>query len=92
MESLPSPNVWGYRNKMEFSFSDRRWLLPEELGDENIKKDFALGLHIPGTFDKILDIDNCLLQAEPANQILNLVRDYCKEHLGRIPRGRSAGS
>lgn len=80
MESLPSPNVWGYRNKMEFSFSDRRWLLPEELGDENIKKDFALGLHIPGTFDKILDIDNCLLQAEPANQILNLVRDYCKEH------------
>lgn len=78
-ETLSSPQNFAYRNKMEFSFSDRRWLLPSELNNEALKKDFALGLHIPGTFDKILDIDNCLLQSEPANNVLNMVRRFCKE-------------
>ena len=76
-DTLPSPLIWGYRNKMEFSFSDRRWLLPEELNDQSISRDFALGLHVPGTFDKIIDIKYCMLQSEPANQVLNIVKEYC---------------
>ncbi len=75
-ETLPSPQIWGYRNKMEFSFSDRRWLLPHEMGESNHNTDFALGLHIPGTFDKILDIENCLLQSESGNNVLNIVSEY----------------
>ena len=57
-DTLPSEQIWGYRNKMEFSFSDRCWLLPQDLGNDAIKKDFALGLHVPGSFDKILNIDS----------------------------------
>ncbi|MFW6081350.1 MAG: 23S rRNA (uracil(1939)-C(5))-methyltransferase RlmD [Desulfosalsimonas sp.] len=75
---IPSEYIFGYRNKMEFSFSDRRWLLPEELGRPDIAADFALGLHVPGTFDKILDIDACLLQPEKGNRILNDARDFIK--------------
>lgn len=75
---LPSEPIFGYRNKMEFSCSNRRWLLPEELGREDIPMDFALGLHVPGTFDKILDIDACLLQPEKGNRILSDVRDFMK--------------
>lgn len=75
---LASEKIFGYRNKMEFSCSDRRWLLPEELGREDIPKDFALGLHVPGTFDKILDIDACLLHPEKGNRILNDVRDLIR--------------
>lgn len=63
---------------MEFSASDRRWLLPHELGDENINMDFALGLHVPGTFDKVLDIDQCLIQPSAGNDILNTVKLYMK--------------
>ncbi len=77
---LPSAADFAYRNKMEFSFSDRRWLLPDELGDENISRDFALGLHVPGTFDKIIQVDQCLLQSERANQVLELVNQYAREH------------
>jgi 23S rRNA (uracil1939-C5)-methyltransferase len=65
---------------MEFSFSDRKWLLPQELGDMSIDKSFALGLHVPGTFDKILSIDECLLQSDIANEILTYVNKYCKVH------------
>jgi len=54
---IPSEKIFGYRNKMEFSFSDRRWLLPGELSGKDIPKDFALGLHVPGTFDKVLDTE-----------------------------------
>ena len=76
---VPSNRIFGYRNKMEFSFSDRRWLLPEELSGENIPKDFALGLHVPGTFDKVLDIEVCLLLPERGSQILRDVRQFAKE-------------
>ena len=77
---LPAPKKLAYRNKMEFSFSDRRWLLPDELGNPEIKKGFALGLHVPGTFDKILQIDACLLQSENANAILKYVADYARRN------------
>ncbi len=61
---LPSSRLYGYRNKMEFSCSDRRWLLPQEMGLPGIETGFALGLHVPGTFDRILNIERCLLQPE----------------------------
>ena len=75
-DTMPSELIFGYRNKMEFSCSDRRWLLPHELNREEISAGFALGLHVPGTFDKVIDIDRCLLQIEPFDTILNLVREY----------------
>ncbi len=59
-----------YRNKMEFSFSDSRWLYPEELKQEGpIADKNALGLHIPGMWDKVLDLKECHLQADPSNAI-----------------------
>lgn len=73
---IPSEKRFQYRNKMEFSFSDRRWLLPEELSRDDIPKDFALGLHVPGTFHKVIDIDACLLQPSLGNKILADVRRH----------------
>jgi 23S rRNA (uracil1939-C5)-methyltransferase len=85
-EVAASDKALGYRNKMEFSFSDNRWLLPEELGNMEISKDFALGLHVPGTFDKILHIENCLLQSETANKILSYISGYVRTN-GLQPYG-----
>lgn len=80
--SIPihAEKIWSYRNKMEFSFSDRKWLLPHELGEMSIDKSFALGLHVPGTFDKILSIDECLLQSDTANEILIYINQYCRNN------------
>jgi 23S rRNA (uracil1939-C5)-methyltransferase len=75
--TIPSDRIFGYRNKMEFSTSDRRWLLPQELGQE-IATDFALGLHVPGTFDKVLDIDACLLQPDLGNTLLREIKAELK--------------
>jgi len=77
--TLPSAQIFGYRNKMEFSFSDKRWLLPEEKDKKMDDKNFALGLHVPGTFDKIIDIDGCLLQREEGNEILREVKRFVKD-------------
>ncbi len=76
--ALPSEKIFGYRNKMEFSCSDRRWLLPREMGMEGVERGFALGLHVPGTFYKVLDIQACLLQPGLGNQILDTARQYMK--------------
>ena len=77
---IPSENVFHYRNKMEFSFSDKRWLTRAEIAnEETLDKDFALGLHIPRIFDKVLDIDECFLQSETSNRILNFTRDFFKK-------------
>lgn len=76
LPTLPSPEPFGYRNKMEFSVSDRRWLLPSEMGEDAPDTGFALGLHVPGAFNKVLDIDACLLQKPVGNEILNEVRRY----------------
>jgi 23S rRNA (uracil1939-C5)-methyltransferase len=75
---LPSPDVFNYRNKMEFSCSDKEWLMPEELMDETVEKGFAIGLHVPGTFHKVLDIERCLLQPADGDRILSDVREYIK--------------
>ena len=71
-----------YRNKMEFSFSDKRWLNESEISSKQEIHDqaFALGLHIPGMFDKVLDIDGCWLQSEISNSILNHTRAFFKKH------------
>jgi len=73
-----SQQIFGYRNKMEFSCSDRRWLLPEELGREDVPMGMALGLHVPGTFHKVLDIEACLIQPPLGNAILGHIREYIK--------------
>lgn len=83
---IVSKKVFTYRNKMEFSFADKRWLVPDELGNMDIEKSFALGLHVPGTFDKIISIDACMLQSDTANQILNITKEYCKNN-GLQPYG-----
>lgn len=77
---IPAGKIWGYRNKMEFSFSDHRWFLPDELGNPNLDRSFVLGLHVPGTYNKIINIDRCMLQSETANRILRLVFDYSKRN------------
>lgn len=76
---IPSEKIYGYRNKMEFSFSDRRWFLPNDDHDQNREKDqFGLGLHVPGTFYKVIDVDACLLQNERGNSILREVKEYVR--------------
>ena len=84
-EFLPiigADNEYYYRNKLEFTFSDRRWLTnmdtsKEEGGPKNTD---GLGFHLPGRFDKILDIDNCYLQKDPSNDIRLAIRKYALDH------------
>lgn len=76
--TIASERVLGYRNKMEFSCAERRWLLPEEMGLEDVDAGMALGLHVPGTFYKVLDIQACLLQPDLGNRILSDVRRYIR--------------
>jgi len=74
---LESPDIYNYRNKMEFSFSAKRWLTPEEINsEEDIEQREGLGFHIAGMWDKVLDIDECHLQEEPSNKIRNAVRSF----------------
>lgn len=74
---LGSKEQYFYRNKMEFSFSDSRWLSLEEIqSDTEIEDRNALGFHIPGMWDKILDIDKCHLQQDPSNTIRNGIKEF----------------
>ena len=75
---LGSENQFFYRNKMEFGFSDTRWLTEKEIQSEDttFSKKPALGFHIPRMWDKILNIETCHLQADPSNAIRNGVRDF----------------
>lgn len=78
---LGSKKQFMYRNKMEFSFSDSRWLTLEEIQqDQEIENRNALGFHMPGMWDKILDIDQCHLQEDPSNSIRNTVKEFATEH------------
>lgn len=74
---IGSPDIYRYRNKLEFTFSNKRWLTDIEVqsGDEFNDKE-ALGFHIPGLFDKVLDIVECHLQPEPSNEIRNSIKEY----------------
>jgi len=70
-----------YRNKLEFTFSNKRWLTEDEIKEESeYKERRALGFHIPGLFDKIVDINKCWLQPDPSNQIRNAVKSFALEH------------
>jgi len=74
---LGSEKQYFYRNKMEFSFSDSRWLTKNEIhSEENVEEKNALGFHIPGMWDKILDIKKCWLQEDPSNAIRNAVKAF----------------
>ncbi len=68
-----------YRNKLEFTFSNKRWLTKEELVSETQKTD-ALGFHVPGLFDKIINIEKCWLQPEPSNKIRNFIYSYAVDN------------
>ncbi len=78
---LGSEKQFFYRNKMEFSFSDSRWLTLDEIqSDTEIENRNALGFHIPGMWDKILDIDTCYLQEDPSNAIRNKVKTFATQN------------
>lgn len=78
---LGSAKTSYYRNKLEFTFADRRWLTYEEIAaGGDIEPQPALGFHIPNMFDKILDIGSCMLQPDPSNAIRDEVKRFCIEH------------
>lgn len=76
---LGCEEIYFYRNKMEFSFSSNRWLTPEEIeSTEDLGSRNALGFHISGMWDKILDIEKCHLQEDPSNQIRNEIKAFAE--------------
>ena len=82
---LSSKNILHYRNKLEFTFSNKKWLTKEDFNTLNIGEDlgsvaYALGFHIPKLFDKVLDISECHLQEEPSNAIRLEVRKFAIEN------------
>ncbi len=78
---VESEHIIDYRNKLEFTFSNKRWILNGESADElcDIQK-LGLGFHVSGFFDKVLDIKECRLQAEPSNAIRLFIREYAIEN------------
>ncbi len=80
-QALGSDHIWEYRNKMEYTFSNRCWLTFEQLnsGEDFLDRD-AAGFHIPGAFDKVLDISRCHLQDDISNRMRHFVKDYGKAH------------
>ncbi len=79
-EIIGSENTRFYRNKLDFTFSDKKWLTRQEYQEREELGGPALGFHIPGKFDKVLDIETCYLQPEPSNTIRLAVKAYCLEH------------
>ncbi|MDL2227808.1 23S rRNA (uracil(1939)-C(5))-methyltransferase RlmD [Bacteroidales bacterium OttesenSCG-928-K03] len=91
---IPSTKTQYYRNKLEFTFSDFRWMTDGEYSNSEERNLNGLGFHLPGKFDRIVDIDKCYLQPDPSNNIRNFVRDYAlnynmsfyniKNHIGLL--------
>lgn len=79
---IPCDEPLYYRNKMEYSFGTRRWLSDEEIQKDEFVDDsgFASGLHAPGRYDKILNLQECHLQEKISFRLLDFVRDYCIKH------------
>jgi 23S rRNA (uracil1939-C5)-methyltransferase len=77
---LPSPQQYAYRNKLEFTFSNRRWLTQQEVesGESFAERD-SLGFHVAGRFDRVLDVDECHLMPPFVNDIRNFIREFVKE-------------
>lgn len=78
---LGSHDVWGYRNKMEYTFSNKKWRTWEEMhsGEPFSDSSNALGFHIPGAFDKVLPIKECLLQCDFGNEVRNFIFNLAEE-------------
>jgi len=78
---LPSDPIYYYRNKLEYTFSNRRWITEysKEMDFSELNMN-ALGFHMPGAFDRILNIDNCHLQDEPSNSIRLAIKAFADEH------------
>lgn len=78
---LASEEQFNYRNKLEFTFSEKRFLTREEIGSTaDIEHTPALGFHVPGLFDKVVDIEECKLQGTPSNEIRNAIKQYALKH------------
>ena len=78
---LGSKKEYFYRNKLEFTFSNKRWLTLEEINSkEDIAEKNGLGFHMPGMFDKVIDINNCYLQKEPSNAIRLSIKQFSDEN------------
>lgn len=78
---MGAPETTFYRNKLEFTFSNKRWLTEKEISsNKEFKNMNSLGFHIPGLFDKVLDINKCWLQGSLSNDIRNAVREYCNDN------------
>ena len=78
---LPAPEAYFYRNKMEFSFSSQRWLTEKEIASSSTELERnGVGFHKPGMWDKVVDIHQCHLQADPSNAIRNHIRTYALNH------------
>lgn len=85
---LGSKEIFEYRNKMEYTFSNKRWVTAEEMqeiGDGDVGCRAGLGFHIPGMFDKVLNIEECHLQIDLSNRIRLFVRDFCLARPGQYP-------
>jgi len=81
LQIMGSQEVFNYRNRLDFSFSDKRWLTREEVeSGTDFGERPALGFHVPGRWDKVLDVEECHLQPEPSNAIRNRVRDLALEN------------
>ena len=80
-EIIGSKNEYFYRNKMEYTFSNKRWLTIEEIqSEEDIKDKDACGFHVPGMFDKVINLNNCYLQQEPSNAIRLSVKKFADKN------------
>ena len=80
-EIIGSKNKYFYRNKMEYTFSNKRWLTIEEIqSQEDIKDKDACGFHVPGMFDKVINLNNCYLQQEPSNAIRLSVKKFADKN------------
>ncbi len=78
---IGSGDEYYYRNKLEYTFSNRRWLTADEIESApEVENRDALGFHIPGMFDKVVNIDKCYLQEDISNKIRNSIRDYALEN------------
>ena len=82
LDVVPCSEEFNYRNKMDFTFSAKRWVTRKEIEtyDEIENKEFALGLHTPGAFEKVLDIKKCHIHPENGNAILSIVRNFALEN------------
>ncbi len=81
LPTVPSPSIYHYRNKLEFTFGPRRWILPSEINSDKIikPKDFALGFHVKDHWKKVVDIDECWLQSPRTNEIVAVVKEVASE-------------